>query len=1082
MWLLLKWTVGLAVCAAIALGFYYYHRFDDEVRRTVEQKLGEKYPHLQVAVREAQLISGEGLRVRGLSIVEPNHSGPQEELFFAEELFIYCSTDPRDLMHGKLNVSRLALHKPVIRARRNPDGTWSASKLLPLPKFGDGMPTGTIEDGTVELSDTVGEGTKRFILRDADLHWAPVEGDYPPGTRKPLRIEGSLAADYVRGLKIDAVLDPAGGGAWSLEGGVDAVDFGPELRRALPAMFAEPLVKLGGLRAKLAAQFRAAYQPPQVQPPTAAPSDIASPPDAPPPAAAAGTLDFLVNGKVVEGRWEDARLPHPITDLACQFRATPAGVSITEIAARHGSSMLSGRVEKGGLTLEGPLDLQFSARKLALDTRMLDLLPPTWQAQWNNFLPAGEVDVDASFSFDGQTWRQQASLQCLNVAFTYHKFPYRLERGRGRLDLRDKALTFDLTALANTEEVRVLGELTLAGPQTHGWTDIRGAGLLIDERLIRAMSDTVRPTIAAMNPQGRFNLSLRLQREAPGTDIWHKRAIVQFQDCALRYEKFPYPLNGVFGTAEVNDDTWTFHEDLQGVNDTGRITCRGGITPGPEGSLLALSIHGENVPIDEELRNALSPGAQRLWNDMKPRGLVRLDSEVRFQIRDKILHTTIRAEPVGDTVSIEPTYFPYRLEKLHGVYSFADGRLQMEGVRCQHGETQISASGECLIDPNGGWRLDLQRMFVDRLAVDRDLLNALPEALKKPTTMLEPTGRFNLRGNIALAGSGVPGQPLAADWNLTIDCHNNSLQCGVPLHGIHGSLSLVGSSQAGRFESSGELQLDSVFYGDYQLTEVLGPLWVDNEQVLLGFWADRRRGQSPERRLTGKLYGGTTVSDGWIVLGDEPEYAILATLSKGDLARFAQERVPGNTRLSGEIYATVDLRGKGRTRNNIQGRGSVQLRNADIYQLPAMVSFLKVLSLRTPDTRGFTESDIQFALQGEHVYLERIDFDGDAVSLQGRGELNLVNDQVNLVFRAVVGSDAAKLPAMKQILGGASQQILLMHVDGTLKNPQVRREAFPGVNQVLEQLQAELQRPVQPGFPNGATRVTPAPAFPLDRN
>ena len=62
-------------CAAIALGFYFYHRLDDEVRRTVEAKLGEKYPHLQVAVREAQLVRGEGIRVRGLSIVEPNRAG-----------------------------------------------------------------------------------------------------------------------------------------------------------------------------------------------------------------------------------------------------------------------------------------------------------------------------------------------------------------------------------------------------------------------------------------------------------------------------------------------------------------------------------------------------------------------------------------------------------------------------------------------------------------------------------------------------------------------------------------------------------------------------------------------------------------------------------------------------------------------------------------------------------------------------------------------------------------------------------------------------------------------------------------------
>jgi hypothetical protein len=1069
-WLLLKWTAGLAVCAGVALGFYFYHRFDDEVRRTVEAKLGEKYPHLRVTVREAQLVRGEGLRIRGLSIIEPNRAGPQEELLFVDDLFLHCSTDPRDLIHGKLNVTKLHLQKPVLRARRNVDGTWSSAKLLPLPKFGDGMPTGVIEGGVLEITDARGDAFGKLALRNAELQWSVPEGEYAPGTRKPLNFRGTLAADHVRNIKLDAVLDPIAGGAWTATGEVDTIELGAELRKSLPAALAEPLAKFDMLQAKISAKFRAGFQPP--------PPATAEQPEPP----TSGTFDFALDGKVAEGRIVDARLPHPISDLSCNFHVDRGGLAVTDLAARHGTATLGGRLAKTGLSLEGPLELNVSARRLTLDTRMLDLLPASWQTQWNNFLPAGEIDVDAAMTYDGQTWRPQVSVNCLNGAFTYHKFPYRLERGRGRLELRDKQLTFDLTALANSEEVRIMGDLALAGPHTSGWTDIRGAGLLIDERLIRAMPDNVRPTFMSLNPQGRFNLSLRVERPAPGTDIWHKHSIVHLQDCSLRFEKFPYPLSGVFGTVETRDDLWTFHDDLQGVNDTGRILCRGGIAPGPEGAILTLGFHGDNVPIDEELRTALSPGAQRLWNDMKPRGLANFDAEVRFHLQQKTLSLAIRAEPVGDTVGIEPSYFPYRLDKVRGLFTFADGRVQMENVRAEHGETQISSVGECLIDPNGGWRLDLQRLFVDRLVVDRDLLNALPEALKKSTTALEPTGHFNVRGNIAFAGSGEPGRPLAADWNLSIDCHNNSLQCGVPLHGIHGSLSLVGSSNAGRFESSGELQLDSVFYGDYQMTEVLGPLWIDNEQVLLGFWADRRRGHAPERRLTGKLYGGTTVSDGWIVLGDEPEYALLATLTKGDLARFAQERIPGNGRLSGEIFATVDLRGKGRTRNNVQGRGSVQLRNADIYQLPAMVSFLKVLSLRTPDTTAFTQSDIQFSLQGEHLYLERIDFDGDAVSLQGRGELNLVNDQINLVFRTVVGSDSAKLPAVKQILGGASQQILLMHVDGTVKNPQVRREAFPGVNQVLEQLQAELQRPVQPNLQNGATRITPQPNFPLDRN
>ena len=47
--------------------------------------------------REAQLVRGEGIRVVGLSIIEPNHAGPQEELLYVDELFVHCTTDPRRL-------------------------------------------------------------------------------------------------------------------------------------------------------------------------------------------------------------------------------------------------------------------------------------------------------------------------------------------------------------------------------------------------------------------------------------------------------------------------------------------------------------------------------------------------------------------------------------------------------------------------------------------------------------------------------------------------------------------------------------------------------------------------------------------------------------------------------------------------------------------------------------------------------------------------------------------------------------------------------------------------------------------------
>jgi hypothetical protein len=1047
----------------VAGAFYVYPRLDEEVRVAVEARLAEKYPHLKVTVREAQLVRGEGIRVVGLSIVEPNHAGPQEELLYVDELFVHCTTDPRRLLEGQLDVSRLTLRKPILRAVRRGDGRWSAAQLLPLPKFGDGMPTGVIEGGTLELVDLTGVAPTKLILRDANLKWAPAEQPDAAGAapRRLLRVEGRIAGDQIRNLTFDGWFDP-NGSAWSLAGGVDGLDLSPELRDSLPLPKDDRLALLSQMRAKAEAQFRISYQ---------ASLDAASP----------SQFDFDVAGRMVDGRLEDPRLTFPVTDLTGKFRMNRDGVALSECTARHGSSTLRLDLTKQGFDSQGPMRIQASTQRLTLDSKMLELLPETWRSQWHNFMPTGQVDVDGVVTFDGQTWRPEVTLRLVDVAFTYHKFPYRLERARGELKLVDKQLSLNLAAQAENDELQIVGDFTLDGPRSFGWAEIRGNGVRIDDRLLRALPDNFQPFARSLHPQGRLGAYVRCWKDAGGDGKMHRHVVLNVQDGLLRYDKFPYPLTNIFGTIEVRDDLFILHDDLRATNDTARITCRGQCTPIAEGGELTLSFHGETVPIDEELRDALSPGSQRLFNDLKPRGMIRVDSEVRYRLVEKQLTVWVRGEPVDDTVSIEPAYFPYRLDKLKGTFTYADGRIQMEQLRAEHGRTQLSASGECQVDPQTGWRLALDRMFVDRLQVDRDLLHALPESLKKSAVALDPAGTFNVRGALTLFGGAEAGRSLGSEWNVTIDCHNNSLQCGVGLSGIHGSVWLNGKSQGGRFESNGEMQLDSVSYGDYQVTEVMGPLWLDNEQVLLGFWADRRRGQNPERHVTGKMYGGSAVADGWVVFGEEPEYAFLATLSQADLARIAQERMPGANNLAGEVMATIDLRGKGKGRNGVAGRGSIQLRNADIYQLQAMSSLLKVVSLRVPDKRAFTKSDISFVIQGEHCYLERIDLDGDAFSLQGRGELNLANEGLALVFRAVVGSDAGRAPTVRQLLGAASQQILLIHVDGTMQNPQVRREAFPGVNQVLEQLQADIERPISPRVPNIATPTVPPVAFPFER-
>ncbi len=121
-----------------------------------------------------------------------------------------------------------------------------------------------------------------------------------------------------------------------------------------------------------------------------------------------------------------------------------------------------------------------------------------------------------------------------------------------------------------------------------------------------------------------------------------------------------------------------------------------------------------------------------------------------------------------------------------------------------------------------------------------------------------------------------------------------------------------------------------------------------------------------------------------------------------------------------------------------------------------MVALLNIVSLRLPDTRGFTTSDIDFKIDGEHIYLDRIEFVGDAISLTGDGEMNF-DSEVRASLAAIVGRSDWQLPVLKNLMGAASGQILQLHVGGSLASPQIRREAFPGINQAIEQLQAEMQ-------------------------
>jgi hypothetical protein len=1032
------------VAALVASPLWYrkvFWRIEEELRANVEAALAARVPHLEVRVRAAHF-AANGIEVRGLSISEPGAAGPQAELVYCDVVFLECRTNPQELLSGEPAITHIRVSDPIVRATRRRDGTFSLHKLFPLPKPPDPAPGLTIENGSIEIFDPLKNPSSMLVLRDVNASITPLAAADP--SARPLSIRGYLVSDQMRKVQWQGTVEPESK-TWSATGAVDGLEISPELRNSLPEPFAARLEALSGLRAPARLTFKL---------------------------AGTGTeaVQFSLDGSVARGRVEDSLLPYPLTDVRGDFHCDNGGVTITNLTARDGPTVWEvDRYEQRGFAPKSPFVVKGRGRQVHLDAKWASTLKEPWSRYWSAYDPAGDINLDFTLAFDGQKFRPIAEATFLgNVSYSFHKFPYRLDRSRGTLSIRDDVLVVAATGFAGPQPVSLSGNFLNPGPNFTGWIEIQADKIALDDKLFAAVLEPrSRDTLIAVNPRGTFNIFAKLWRDDPNVRGMHKQARVTLDRsnrASITHDKFPFTLSNLEGTIDLVDYQWTFKE-LVGTNGPGVVKLTGGVSTLLGAGGMTVEIDARNVALVDELRNALQPRMQHLWDSLRPNGKIDARASVRFDAAERKTSVALRAFPRDDATSIgtsiEPVAFPYRMRLLGGWMDYRDGHAELRQIHAVHGATHMRTEGNCDIWPDGGWQLRLRNVAVDRVRLenDRELVAALPLALRRAVNEMKPTGPMNLKGALDFSKQ-APDAALNAGWDVDLMMHQGSLQAGPRLDNIFGRVRLRGSSSGPRYSSQGELALDSLTYKNFQFTEIAGPLWFDNANVFLGTW-NVPPGQSgaSTSRVTAKLLGGTLAGDCQVRLGAVPQYHLAATLSRADLAQFARENLGTGRKLDGKIAANVELFGT-RGPHNLSGSGTIHLSDADVYQLPLMISLLKFARAKPPDATAFTQSDIAFEIQqGEHVILKQINLEGDAINLSGQGELTFDGQTNPIRLRLHLSVGRNGLPIIEGMMDEASRQILLVHVGGTLDHPQTRTEPFPAANQALQQLQPDPQKP-----------------------
>ncbi|HUE73749.1 MAG TPA: hypothetical protein VMP01_22915, partial [Pirellulaceae bacterium] len=777
----------LAAMTLVALRYWGFSKLDHEVRARVEEQLRKCYPSLIVKVGSARRLQGRGIEVRSISLSLPTRGKP-ELLASIDEILGECDTHLPDFITHVPEFRRLRVRGLKIHARRQPNGSWNLAQLIPAASSRPlSVPTIAVVNGALIVTDPGRASVsdpKQVSLRDINVTVSPeARPASATGATQPLvRLKGTLKGDHLDEVELQGLLDPANG-QWELRGAVEGLEFNPRLTAALPQEAGDALAPLSLIRGRTHFGFRIASRLPDRRDPKAAP-----------------TFEFEADGQIAEGKIDDERLPDPLTEVAATIHCDSKTLRIENLSARCGQMVIETlTAELHGLSPESPLTVEeFSAKQVDLK-RLRHSVPAELQDAWKQFSPEGTINVSGSLHFDGRRWHPQLTAECLDLSVEYDRFKYRVHGGVGTIKLIYDHLTADVRFLVGAQTVHCTCDIRQPGKLFTGSIDIRSSGpILIDDKSIDALEPQWEAIVRSFRPRGSISFAAHFGRDRPD-DIVHRLITLHLHELTTEYDKFRYQIDHITGELKLQDNHWQFNH-LAGKNDSADIAGSGQWLPAPDrdGNQLHLRFDASSVSLDDELRQALQPGVQRLWSNLRPRGT--LDSVtigLKYNPSRRLLAVTVDAgKPSSSQVSplsMEPTWFRYRFDDVTGDFHYdsLQGMATLNNVRARHDKTTVQTEGTCRIHSDGSGDVRLKRLTAERIVPDHALLAALPGGIRQALERLELAGRFNMNGNLGITmppGDGLPG----LDWNLMFDVEDGSLQAGLPANRISGQVQFVG--------------------------------------------------------------------------------------------------------------------------------------------------------------------------------------------------------------------------------------------------------------------------------------------------
>lgn len=1045
----------------------------ETARSFVVAKLQDHYRDYIVSIRRGHFQPGVGLIFEDMRIWDDGSvSGRPREMIRVDRITLVSDVHPERLLdqQNPFETSEILVDGVQANVWLEDGETISLTRLMPLPKFGPGVPRLEARRVAVRLfGDAPGE---RPV--DATLSQCVIEKTTDEQGVKRERIILRGVTDFAD--DVYAIVDR----------GPDTTDVRCAIKRAflsrnlldrLPDAWMGPAKEIPQLQFNCDAQL--AYFKRDGQ-----------------------DANYRVKLNVHDGRFMHAALPEPIHDLRGVVVCDPHGVAIESSQGMLGDAVIRGTGTVDGLKWPSNVKLNLSARGLLLNSRLAASLSPSLQRGWNRLQPYGRVDADAEFvhrvgAYGSGQWKSTATIDCKGVDVRYEKFPYPVESLVGRVVVKDNIATSDLmSGRISGNRMQCAFRLPIKPGITLEKSFVMASDgpIPIDKMLLESLSPRggsstgLEAFVRSLSPRGSVELSnAELTTDSQGRQS--RKLEIKVMDGHLRYSKFDYPLFNVAGDILVEDDLVTM-SSFRGTNgDSATIQCEGSfrmsvdrpvinngqvLSTEKTKSELALHFTATDLRMDDSLRDSLPESAQTTWDAMSPSGVL---DQLKVMIRQSGagnplgLDITARQfatdQVTNRSLSLRPVALPYRIDVTEGRVHFDGSRVFIESVRGRHDASTLSADGVCVQGTSGQWELLLNVHSGSRLQPDAELIAALPGTMQEAMRDLQIRGPVSIRGQTRLAMPDESHPVPAIQWDLGLQLEGNRIGDVGPVHSLRGEIRVKGVRDEYGIRAAGNVLLDSMHFYDLQITGIRGPFSIQDDQLFLGKESFDLLSQ-PEpadmglasnqltppstgpsaavRSIRGTLFDGLLQTDGVVTLSTG-RFDVAVSIKDGMVPTLLADFGQADNELTGTVSGQARLLGNLGRPELLNGTGSARLTGANLYKLPMIVQLLNLLRVTPNEAVAFTDGELDFSLDGETLIFNDLQIWGDLVALDGGGTMNR-RRELDLTFNSRVSPQNTFTKIIRPL---QSQRYTLFTIDvrGPLHDPSIERRALEGVGETI---------------------------------